>query len=69
MALKHISLADFYLGWLLLFTLLFGTIAFFKAPNNLMSIAQYVAAATGAAAFAAAVFAVPVWLIAHFVSP
>lgn len=67
MALEHISLGDFYLGWLLLFTIVFGIVALFKAPNNLLSIAQYVATAAGVAAFFAAIFAVPLWAIAHFV--
>lgn len=63
MVLESVSLSDWYLGSLLLFTLVFGAIAIVLSPNDLWSIAQYVAAAAGFAAFVAAAFAVGVWIV------
>jgi hypothetical protein len=68
MALEHLSLSDLYLGWTLLFTMVFGTVAFFKAPNDFASIAKYVGLATGMAVFVAAWFAVPMWAVIRIVS-
>ncbi len=61
MSLRQLSFADAYLGWSIFFTMLFGTIALFKAGNNLWSIVQYIAAATGVAVFVAAWFALSMW--------
>jgi hypothetical protein len=60
---ESLGLDDIYLGFVLFFSIVFGTVALIKAPNDLQSIATYVATAGGAAAVAAAVFAVPVWTI------
>jgi hypothetical protein len=66
--LKHISLPDMYLGWSLLFTMVLGTIAFFKAPNDLFSMAKYVGLATGVSAFLGGLFAIPIWIVIKLVS-
>jgi hypothetical protein len=58
-----LGLGDIYLGFLLFFSIVFGTVAFAKAPNDLLSIATYSAAASGAAAVMAAFFAVPMWIV------
>lgn len=61
--MTSLGLDDIYLGFMLFFTIVFGTIALAKAPNDLMSIATYVATASGVAAGLAAFFAVPMWIV------
>jgi hypothetical protein len=59
-----LGLEDIYLGFVLFFSIVFGTVAITKAPNDLLSISTYLATAGGAAAVMAAFFAGPVWVVA-----
>jgi hypothetical protein len=67
-ALEDLSLGQLYLGWTLVFSIVFGWVALVKAPNDLLSIVQYLAAAGGVSAVTAAWFAVPMWLIIRLAS-
>jgi hypothetical protein len=62
MALRSLSLQDLYLGWLIFFSLIFTPFSLAMAPNDLRSIAQYLAAGAGVAAVFSAWFSVPIWL-------
>ena len=57
------SLDQIYLAVMLFFSIMFGTIALFKAPNDAQSIASNLATAGGVAAVAAAFFTVPIWIV------
>ena len=65
---SKLSLQDLYLGWLIVFSLIFAPISLAMAPNDLRTIAQYLAAAGGLAALFAAWFSVPMWLVIEVTS-
>lgn len=58
-----LTLDEIFLGMMLFFSIIFGTVALSKAPNDLLSIATYLATAGGVAGVAAAFFTVPVWIV------
>ncbi|HEV7772224.1 MAG TPA: hypothetical protein VGO48_02910 [Conexibacter sp.] len=66
--MARISFFDLYAGWTLLFVMVFGMIGLLKAPNDLVSITKAIGVGTGAAPFAAAFFAPPMYLIIHLAS-
>jgi hypothetical protein len=68
LALEGLSLGDCWLGWTIVFTLGLGTIGVFLAPNDLRSIATYLATACGMAPFFGALLGVPMWVVIRLAS-
>lgn len=67
LVLKEISLLSWTAGWALCFSLIFGTIAFFLAPNNLRAIAKEVEGALALATLFGAGFGVTCWGVVRLV--
>jgi hypothetical protein len=63
--MERLSLLDLYGGWSLLFVIVFGTIGLFASRNDLVSMAKGIALGSSVAPFAAAVFALPMYLAIH----
>ncbi len=61
MDLRSVSLSDLYLYWTLFWTIVLGTIAFFRAPNGLRGILGALAEVGGAVLLLAAMFSVAMY--------
>jgi hypothetical protein len=61
MVLKELSLADLYLGWTMVFTMVFGMVGFVNAPNSLLDLIRETGKYAGAGPVVAIPFAVSMW--------
>jgi hypothetical protein len=59
--LKQLSLADLYLGWTIVFTMVLGMVGFINAPNKLLDLIRETGTYASAGPFAAVPFAVCMW--------